>query len=142
MNKKVLVIPFILFFFACSKEKIEVCKKRRAISVTIFYLPAGIDVFSQPDLRCDISPSNSDYWAYYSNSVDNISGLPVTIYFPNPVLFSEEQWSLRLVDEDIGADDEIYKATFEPYAKNETTAIEFKLEDGTIAFELNFTESE
>jgi len=144
LSKIVVVAMITLVVVSCTKEiVVKECPKRHAVSIKVNALPSGIDLFSNPDLRCDISPYASQYWAYYSNSVDNVSGLPVTIYFPEPVLFSQEEWSLRLVDEDVGADDEIYYSDFNPYSEvSNEGVISFQLEDGTIAFELNFTESE
>jgi hypothetical protein len=147
--KKSTLIRFTLFlsvfiFFACKKEVIVTdCVKRHAESITVKVLPDGIDLFSNPDLRCDISPLISNYWAYVSNTVDNVSGLPITIFFPQPILFSEEDWSLRLVDIDAGTDDIIYESNFDPYMEvSQAGTMPFLLDNGETAFELNYTESE
>lgn len=75
--------------------------------------------------------------------MDNVSGLPITIFFPQPILFSEEDWSLRLVDIDAGTDDIIYESNFDPYMEvSQAGTMPFLLDNGETAFELNYTESE
>ena len=127
-------------FISCTKETVEICKKRYVTSVTIFALPSGFDIVGEPDLRCDIAPLNSSYWSFPSYSVDNVSGLPITISFEENVLLSKETWSMRLVDIDLIGEDLIYQDNFDPYIDKDGT-IGFK-RDGVIVLTLNYTESE
>ena len=105
---KVSFFFLVALFFTVGCTEVE-CKKRYVTSVTVQALPSGFDLFSDPDLRCDITPSNSNYWSYISNSIDNVSGLPITFSFVSQnILLSKETWSMRLVDEDAIGEDIIY----------------------------------
>jgi hypothetical protein len=140
-RKLILIFPLLaIFIFACTEEVIE-CKKRHVDSITIIELPSGFDLIGDPDLRCDLAPSNSNYWSYQSHTVDNVSGLPVTISFvSDDILFSKEQWSMRLVDEDLIGEETIYSAEFDPYDANDGVIQFFK--DGLEVLNINYSESE
>lgn len=133
---------FLLLPYSCKKTVIkEVCKKRIVKSVTILQLPDGIDTFSNPDLKCNLSPSNSDYYAYSSNTIDNVSSLPITITFQNDILMSKESWNIQLLDEDLVGIQEIYLTSFNPYEGESDGSIKFT-KDEEIVMKLNYTEHE
>ena len=141
-KKQFYYIIFLLTFGAlsCTKTVVEKCKKRAVTTVTILELPSGFDLFGNPDLRCNITPSNSNYYAYSSFTVDNVSGLPITISFQTDVLLSEETWLMQLVDVDLVGTEEIYSTSFEPYGD---TGGEIKfIKDGVEVMHLNYTEYE
>ena len=143
MNRKrfyYLLCLLILGASSCTKTVVETCKKRAVSTVTILELPSGFDLFGSPDLRCDITPSNSNDYAYSSITVNNVSELPITISFQTEILLSKENWKIQLVDEDLIGTDEIYVTTFDPYGD---TGGEIKfLKDGVEVMHLNYTEYE
>lgn len=143
MNRKQYYYLLCLLIFgasSCTKTVVETCKKRAVSSVTILELPSGIDIFGDPDLRCDITPSNSNYFTYSSFTVDNVSGLPITISFQTDILLSKETWQMQLVDEDIAGTDEIYATSFDPFGDT-GGKIKF-IKDGVEVMHLNYTEYE
>lgn len=141
-NKLIVILLLLLITTSCAKETvIEECKLRKVTTVTIKEMPSGLDLFSNPDLRCDITQQNSSYWSYPSFSADNVSGLPITLSFQTEVLMSKEMWSVRILDEDIGEADLVFTADFEPYSSTEGNSINFY--DGSVnVFSLNYYEVE
>jgi hypothetical protein len=141
--RKRIIFGFVAIIFVaagCKKEVIEECKKRYVVSATVIDLPSGFDIFSGPDLRCDLATSASSYWSYPSYSVDNVTGLPITISFEKNILLSEENWDFRLVDEDPINEDIIYTDSFKPYSHKDGKIPLYK--DGVKVMELNYKESE
>ena len=106
----ILVILFSLFFLGCQKEVLESEKNWYLHSVRVLNVPStNWDSFSAPDLRIDLARSASSVWSFSTNTASNNTTVPATLSFSGEVLLTDENWDMRLVDEDdLDPDDVIY----------------------------------
>lgn len=145
MNKTKLFIGFMLVFFAttsCTKEVVvEECKKRYVTSLRVLavFNSDDLDLLNGPDLRLDMAASASGYWSYSSNVLENVDYYPVNISFSNRFLLSHENWSFRLVDEDLTTDELICEGSFNPYNVGENGVLTIT-KDGVDVIELYYDE--
>ncbi|MDX2002049.1 MAG: hypothetical protein SFW35_06445 [Chitinophagales bacterium] len=77
------------------------------------------DPFSDADLRVDLKRASVSNYEYSTNVSQDNATLPVTLSFPNEILATQENWIIRLVDDNgsdfpSGDDEEIYTVTFNP----------------------------
>jgi len=98
------------------------------------------DNFSGPDLQVKFSKSSSTNWDYVTNIATDQSSVPYTLYFSSPILVTNENWDIILVDEDTGTYDVIYTLYgFNPKTSGSGGKIQITV-GGQVVMELNYTE--
>lgn len=112
-----------------------------AKSVTIFTIPAtDWDSFSSPDLKVYLSRSASSSWDYSTPELSDHSSTPVTLTFYSPVLMTDEDWDIKIVDVDSpDPDDNIYTSYgFSPYPIPTDMSLGFiNNSSGQLVFQIN-----
>ncbi len=110
----------VIVFSSCDKEIIEpeeTLDNAYIQSVSIINIPPNDwDIGTDPDLKLFLAKENSETWTYATNQVNNVDEVPYELFFETEVPITDENWILKLIDEDDSSpDDEIYKITFNPY---------------------------
>ena len=110
-------------------------------SVTVLNVTSSNwDNFSGPDLQVKFSKSSSTNWDYVTNIATDQSSVPHTLYFSSPILVTNENWDIILVDEDTGTDDVIYTLYgFNPKTSGSGGKIQITV-SGQVVMEINYTE--